>query len=155
MKTIERLLADNPMFEPLDDAARAALADCGTNRHLADHEYLFRTGQPAEHCYLVRRGRIAFELVGSGGRRILIETVETGDVAGTSWLVPPYRWHVDARAVGPTEVIALDAGCLRGKCEADPRAGYQLMLRLVATLHERLKSVRVQLLDVYGGADGR
>ena len=155
MKSLEQLLADHPLFERLDSTTRATLAECATNRHLADHEYLFRTGEPARHCYLVRRGRVAFELAGSAGRRIDIESVEAGDVAGTSWLVPPYRWHLDARAVGPTDVIALDAACLRAKCEADPRAGYELLLRLIAAMHERLRSVRVQLLDVYGVPDGR
>lgn len=152
MKTIEQLLATHPMFEQFDQSTRAVLAECGTNVHVADHEYLFRTGGEARHCYLLRRGRVAFELVGSGGQRMVIESVEPGDIVGTAFLVPPYRWHLDARAVGPIDVIALDAECLRRKCDANPRAGYLLLLWVTRAEHERLKSVRVQLLDVYGGA---
>ena len=59
MKDLEQLLAEHPLFAQLDHDTRSLLAGCATNRHLRDQECLFRTGDAAEHCYLVRRGRIA------------------------------------------------------------------------------------------------
>ena len=81
---------------------------------------------------------------------IAIDTVGEGDVLGWSWLIPPYHWHFDARAVEPTRAIALDGRCLRGKCDADHELGYELMKRFAQVIEQRLEATRWQLLDVYG-----
>ncbi len=83
----------------------------------------------------------------------MIETIEAGEVIGWSWLFPPYRWHFDARALAPVRATRFDGACLRGKCEADPALGYDLMSRFAQVLIERLQWTRLRLLDVYG--DGR
>ena len=72
-------------------------------------------------------------------------------VVGVSWLVPPYRWTYDAKALELTRAIAMDAGCLRAKCEQDHDLGYEVMKRFVPILVERLQATRLQILDVYGG----
>jgi hypothetical protein len=46
-----------------------------------------------------------------------------GEVLGWSWLLPPYQWHYSARAIEPTEAIALDGVALRGLCEQDHDLG--------------------------------
>jgi hypothetical protein len=43
-----------------------------------------------------------------------------------------------------------DGSCLRGKCETDPKLGYDLMSRFAQLLIERLQWMRIRLLDVYG-----
>ena len=55
-----------------------------------------------------------------GGGTLVIETLDEGDVVGWSWLVPPYRWAFDARALDLTRAVAFDGACLRGKCDDDP-----------------------------------
>ena len=75
------------------------------------------------------------------------------DVLGWSWLIPPYRWRFDARAIDLTRAIALDGKCLRGKCDQDPRLGYELLKRVAAIMAERLHATRLQMLDVYGARD--
>jgi hypothetical protein len=64
--------------------------------------------------------------------------------------VPPFREHLDARALGPVHVVVFDAACLRGKADEDPVLGYELMRRFVPVIVERLQATRVRLLDVYG-----
>jgi hypothetical protein len=49
---------------------------------------------------------------------------------------------------------AFDGACLRGKCDADPALGYELISRFAQTMIERLQSTRLRLLDVYGHAGG-
>jgi CRP-like cAMP-binding protein len=155
MKDIEQLLSAHPFFAGLGDELHEFFAGCGRNVHVNEGEYLFHTGEPAEHCYLVRHGRVALELVGPGGQRLVIDTVDAGGMVGQSWLVPPYEWYLDARAVAPTNLIELDAVCLREKCEADPRLGYLLLQRVAHTMYERMQAARLQLQDVYGARGGR
>jgi CRP/FNR family transcriptional regulator, cyclic AMP receptor protein len=47
----------------------------------------------------------------------------------------------------------MDGDCLRPKCEADPRLGFDLMQRFARLAMQRLQSTRLQILDVYGHAD--
>ena len=65
-------------------------------------------------------------------------------------MIPPYRWHFDARAEDQTRLIALDGKCLREKCEQDHDLGYELMKRFAVIIAERLEATRLQFLDVYG-----
>ena len=48
----------------------------------------------------------------------------------------------------------LMASCLRGKADADPALGYELMRRFIPVIVERLQATRVQMLDVYGHVAG-
>ena len=75
---------------------------------------------------------------------------EAGEILGASWLVPPFRWTFDARALERTRAIALDAVCVRAKCEQNPELGWDLMKRLAPVLIERMQAARLQMLDVYG-----
>lgn len=73
---------------------------------------------------------------------------------GWSWLFPPYRWHFDARAVDLCRLTVFDGACLRGKCDADPALGYDLLRRFSAVIVERLQATRLRLIDIYGHVAG-
>jgi CRP-like cAMP-binding protein len=152
MQTMRELLAEHPFFAGLGDDAIALVAGCATNVHFRADQYLFRNGDPADRFFVVRHGRVALELHAPGTGHHVLDTVEDGEVLGWSWLVPPYRWFLDARAVVPTSVISLDGVCLRGKCDEDPVLGYALLQRVAHIMYERLQSSRVRLLDLYGGS---
>ena len=150
MQAIDELLAEAPAFEGMVPAHLELIAGCARNEVFEEGAYLMREGDPADHFYAIRRGRVAMEtFVPQRGGRI-IETIDDGDLLGWSWLVPPYRAHLDARALTETHAIAFDAACLRGKCEQDPALGYELMKRFVPVIVERLQATRFRLLDVYG-----
>jgi CRP-like cAMP-binding protein len=85
---------------------------------------------------------------------VTIETLDPGEVVGWSWLFPPHRWHFDARALSLVRATIFDGACLRGKCEADPQLGYDLMSRFAQVVVERLQQTRQRLLDVYGHDGG-
>jgi CRP/FNR family cyclic AMP-dependent transcriptional regulator len=150
MKGIEQLLAENEFFQGLDAETLATVAGCAENLHVREGERLFRADDPADRCFVLRTGRVALELTDSTGHTVIVDAVEAGHLVGLAWLVPPYRWDFDARAVEPVGAVAFDATCLRTKCEDDPRVGYLLMQRVAAAMHERIRSARVRLLDLYG-----
>ena len=49
-----------------------------------------------------------------------------------------------------TRALALDGKCLRGKCDQDPKLGYELMKRLSALIHARMQAARLQIMDICG-----
>ncbi len=153
MHTIEAYLTEHPVFAGLGADALSLVAGCAKNVHVPAGAFLLRQGEPADMFYLVRRGRVAIEVHGPGRGPMVVDTADPGEVVGWSWLVRPYRWQFDARAVDPAGVVAFDAQCLRGTCEQDPRLGYELMQRVVTAMFDRLVGARVRLLDLYGSSE--
>jgi CRP-like cAMP-binding protein len=155
MDTIEALLHDVPLFEGLTPAEFELIAGCGSNVRFREGELLFRDGNEADTFFILRHGAVALETFVPTRGAVTIETLEAGEVVGWSWLFPPHRWHFDARALSLVRATGFDGACLRAKCEADPRLGYDLMSRFAQIVIERLQQTRLRLLDVYGyaGAD--
>ncbi|MCC3244563.1 cyclic nucleotide-binding domain-containing protein [Methylocystis sp. WRRC1] len=150
METLERILHEHPFFADLDEGFCKLACGCAKNVRFEAGQYIFHEGEPADQLYLVRQGRIALQISAPGRSAATFLTLGAGEVFGVTWLVPPYQWTYDAKALELTRAIAIDAACLRNKCEADHDLGYELSKRLMAVLIERLHSTRMQMLDIYG-----
>ena len=150
VRTLEQTLREHPFFEGVGTEVVTLLSGCGRNVHFRPDEIVFREGEPADHFYLVREGRVAVQLHEVATGASIIDTVDDGEVLGFSWLVPPYRWLFDARATTHTKAVEFDAVCLRAACASDPAVGYALMSQVASTMHERLEAARIRLLDLYG-----
>ena len=149
VETLERIVGEHPLFAGLDPDFLALVTGCARNVRFAPGQYLLRDGAPAKELYLIREGMVALEVSEPGQGRMTFQTVGKGGVVGVSWLVPPYRWNFDARAIDEVRALGFDANCLRGKCETDPALGYEVMKRVAPVIVERLHATRLQMLDVY------
>ncbi len=150
IRTVETILRSNPFFAGLAEAHLHTLAGCGSNARFKAGDVIFRQRDRADRFFVIQSGRVAVDLETPDARILTIQTLEANDILGWSWLFPPYRWNFNARAVEDTHAIALDAECLRGKCERDTAMGYDLMKRFSAIMMERLNATRMQIMDVYG-----
>jgi CRP/FNR family cyclic AMP-dependent transcriptional regulator len=150
MKGLEEILKSHPFFENIPAEHGALISGCARNHRFGAGQYLFHEGDPANEFFLIRHGRVALEIAAPGRPAIVIATLVEGEIIGTSWLVPPYRWMFDARAMELTRAIGINAACLRDKCETDHHLGYELMKRFLPIFVKRLHAARLQILDVYG-----
>lgn len=151
-RSLETVLAEVPLFSGFGSERLELLAGCAGNVRFDAGRQLFRRGDQADAFYVIRHGSVALETYVPARGAVMIETLEPGEVLGWSWLFPPYRWHLDARALTAGVALAFDGACLRGKCESDPQLGYELMSRFSQVLIERLQWTRLRLIDVYGNA---
>jgi CRP/FNR family transcriptional regulator, cyclic AMP receptor protein len=150
MEGLEPILRSHPFFGGFPEDHIALVAGCARNHRFDAGQYLFHEGESADEFFLIRRGRVALEIVAPGRAPIVFSTLGEGEIVGASWLVPPYRWTSDARAVELVRALGIDAACLRGKCEADHHLGYEMMKRFAPILVKRLEATRLQILNVYG-----
>jgi len=150
MKNIARIVCEHPFFKDLDSDFCNLVSGCARNVRFNPGEYLFREGTDADHLYLIRYGQVALEIAVPGKPSVCFQTLHEGDLAGVSWVLPPYHWAYDARAITLTRAIAMDAHCLRKKCDDDPALGYEVLKRLLPILTSRLHATQMQVLDVYG-----
>ncbi len=149
VKSLAPILSEHPVLQGLSPEQVAVIVGCASNVTFKPGEFMFRTGEPADQFFVIRRGRVSVETFAPHRGAITIETVSDGEVLGFSWLVPPYYSHFDARALNLTRAIALDAKCIRAKCDADPALGYELLKRFSQIMGLLLDATRLQLLDLY------
>lgn len=149
METLEPILAEHPFSRDLERRYLDLLVGCAANMRFDPGQFLFREGDDADQFYLIRDGVVAIEVFAGAAGQLTVTTIGGGEVLGWSWLFPPYRWKFDARATEVTRAIALDAKCLRTKCEADHDLGYELLKRFAYMVEQRLDATRFQLLNIY------
>ncbi len=150
MEGIAQIIAEHRFFAAFDPAHTQLISGCAKNVRFDPGRYLLQQGAPADEFYLLRHGRVVLELSGPGRGTVTFQTLGPGELVGVSWLVAPYRWTYDAKAVELVRAISIDASCLREKSEADHDFGYEMMKRFMPVLVQRLQAARLQLLDVYG-----
>lgn len=146
----EEILAEHPIFMGFDAETIALLAGCAKNERFAAGSTIYAEGDPADRVYILRRGDVAVEICSPEQEPIIIETLHEGDVLGWSWMVRPYCCMSNARAVTAVSAISLDANCMRAKCDENPALGYAMFQHWLPHLAARVRSLRLQLLDLYG-----
>jgi CRP-like cAMP-binding protein len=149
METLERILVEHPFFAGMKEEHMDLLVGCASNVRFDAGQFILREGEEANKFYLIRQGKVAVEVYAPERGSINIQTLGAGEILGWSWLVPPYYWRLDARAVELTRAIALDGKCLREKCEKDHDLAYELLKRFSQVMVENLTATRLQLLNVY------
>jgi CRP/FNR family cyclic AMP-dependent transcriptional regulator len=150
MESLERIIAEHPFLKGLSPSQLQLVAGCASNIRFDAGSYIFREGEEANAFYIIRQGKVALEMNAVQRGAMNIQTLGEGEILGWSWLIPPYSWRFDARAIELTRAIALDGKCLRAKCEQDHDLGYAVLSRFVDILCQRLDATRFQLLDLYG-----
>lgn len=149
MEDLTRPLGGHPFLSGLNEAMVKTVVGCAKNVRFSPGDYLLREGDEATTFYLIRSGRVSMEVHMPGKEPVRVETAGDGDLVGLSWILPPSRVHLDARALDSVVAFALDGACLRGKMEADHDLGYAITKRLLELMFRRLERVRLQRLDVY------
>jgi CRP-like cAMP-binding protein len=146
MHTLEPILIELPFLKGLDQRYIELIAECASNVRFNAGEVILREGEEADRFYIIRHGKVALEVAFVPEREpITIQTIGEGDVLGWSWLFPSYRWRFSARAVAPTEAIALDGKYLRTKCDEDHDLGYELLKRFAQIIEQRFQAMRRRL----------
>ncbi|MER7246919.1 cyclic nucleotide-binding domain-containing protein [Kribbella sp. NPDC000426] len=142
-------MASARIFDGLTSPEREALFLTSHEVFYDDAERLFDEGGPAGCYWLIRHGRVALDTAVPGRGLVVIETLGPDDLLGWSWLVPPYRWHFGARAIGTVQATVFDAEQLRILADQNPRLGYAVTRQLLGVVLDRLQSTRARLLDLY------
>lgn len=150
MDNAEILLSEHPFFQGLTPDRISVLARISEAEPFSAGKYIFREGDAASAFYLIRNGKVAVEVFAAQRGALTIQTIDTGDVLGWSWLVPPHRWRFSARAIDLVRTIRLEGDALLQLCQSDHELGYQVLNRLFQVVAQRLEATRLQLMDIYG-----
>ncbi len=150
---INATLAAHPFLEGLKPEHIEKLASMAFETTFAEDQIIFREGDPSSFFYLILHGRVALEMV-APGRVVSIQTVGDGDELGWSSLLSDVQKQFRARALEPVQAVAFDGTRLVAACEKDHEFGYILIRKVLTTVADRLRSTRMQVIDVFSKKGG-
>jgi len=148
-ENLVQILSEHPFFNGMRPEHIKLLAGCASSTHFEADDFILRQGEEADKCYVIRYGKVSLEVYAAERGAIEVQTLGPGDILGWSWLVPPHRWRLDARALEMTRAIVLNGKRMREECERDHELGYDLMKRFNRVMAENLEALRFQLMNVY------
>jgi CRP/FNR family cyclic AMP-dependent transcriptional regulator len=153
MTPLQTLIANHPFLTGFDPKYLAILAKGAKQIRFGPGDLIFREGDAAYQFYLVQDGQIALETHRPDGGDVVVQVLGGGDVLGWSWLFPPFQWHLQARAIHPTQAIFLDGAHLLVCCEENRDLGYELLKRIAQVVIKRLQATRQCLVQSHLGAE--
>ncbi len=137
------LLAGVELFDELDPEQIELIASASEDRQLSRGDVLFTEGDDATELFVVVGGRIAMANRSIDGRESVLALMERGDLFGDMPLFDGLTRSAEARALEPSEVIAIPYAPLQTLYEDQPT----LLWKVVALLTHRIRSTDEALAD--------
>lgn len=137
------LLARAEFFSALDHTVIDQVVDHATVRRVQRNELVFGAGDVAGELFVVRSGRIAIAMRAADGRESVVALMEEGDLFGEMALFDGQGRSAEARALEPSEVVAVPYPALRAIFDERP----QLLWGVVDLLAQRLRTTDAALAD--------
>lgn len=128
-------VTDIRLFQFCNEAECQELARAAKRRFVKADEILFRTGEPGGTLYIVQSGVVEMSVKDTTGRKVVLNTVESGEFLGEVSLLDGQACPATATALEDSELIAL--------CREDLllifRRQPEMALRMLTALGNRLR----------------
>jgi len=147
MTTVIEALRSSPLVVELTPAETQVLGELVKLRNLLDGEVLLPEGARDGHLHVVVRGRIAVVKDGVHGR-MLLHTVEPGDLVGELSFMDDEPRYASLVASGPTAVLVLDRRDFETLVEREPRVVYKVMRAIMRVAHKVQRRLSLQMRDL-------
>ena len=131
---IRQLLARTELLESLGESVLSDLAGASRAVGLSRGDLLFEEGAEAAELYVVVTGRIAMARRAPDGRSSVVALMEEEDLFGEMPLFDGGGRSTEARALEPSEVVAVPYAPVRAALEAQPDALWKVVALLVGRL---------------------
>ena len=141
--TAHELLARVALFSELEAEELARISDAAMNRGLRRGDVLFAEGDEPNELFVVVSGRIALANKSTDGRESVVALMEAGDVFGEMPLFDGLGRSTEARALEPSEVVAIPYAPVQEVYESRP----MLLWSVVAMLSGRIRAMNGELAD--------
>src|SRR2546421_332209 len=137
------LLARVALFSEREAEELARISDAAMNRGLRRGDVLFSEGAEPDELFVVVSGRIAVANKSTDGRESVVALMEAGDVFGEMPLFDGLGRSTEARALEPSEVVAIPYAPVQEVYESRP----MLLWSVVAMLSGRIRAMNGELAD--------
>ncbi len=139
----DEMLRSVELFREFDDATLKGLAGQSDLRDLKRGDVLFAEDDEPDQLYVTVSGRIAMVNRSIDGRESVVALMEDGDLFGEMPLFDSQKRSTDARALEPSQVIAIPYAPLKAIYDDQP----EQLWRVVELLANRLRTMDGVLAD--------
>lgn len=122
------------VFGGADDAVLRGLAERAFRRRLRDGQILFTEGEPSDHLFVIRSGRVRIVARSPQGGELVLAVLTPGDVIGELSVIDEGPRSATAEALGDVELLAVAAGDVRTLLERQPALLMAAATELAATV---------------------
>lgn len=150
MTDINEIFQQHPFFSALSEAEIESITQCSTLVNYDPREFILRYQKPADGFWVLLSGQVVLLNHLPGSRLRPIETISAPNILGWSWLLPPFKWHFDAKAQSPVEAIKVDGLVMRDQISTNSELAAKLYPNFMSILMDRLQAARLQSMDIYG-----
>ena len=144
---VRSMLTTQPFFDHLEPEFTEFIVDSAVIEQYDTHSYLFYEGDPATNFYCILTGSIGIQVFAGERGFVDIQELGPGDLAGWSWLFPPYKWFFSGEVIEPIRVISFDAVALRKICEENNDFGFEMAMRSASLVVQRVSETRNKLVE--------
>lgn len=128
-----RILLSTYLFQDLSPAELEPLTRRLQSRSYRRGEYVFHSGDPAEHLHIVAAGQIRYSIITGDGDQWVLEVLTSGAVFGEPGLFAPERTRiVDAVAMQVSSVLSIGRACVVDFLHDHPPAMMRMLEALAA-----------------------
>lgn len=145
------LLRRYPFFNFLTPDQMREVAMIAETRELEKGETLFAIGDEAKSLYLLLSGSMDLHYIVIDEnlphlkKDFMVGSINPGEIAGISAVIPPHELTATAIATAPGELLIMDGEALRELAAEDHDLAYGLMKAIARTTMERLHTTRILL----------
>jgi CRP-like cAMP-binding protein len=133
------------LFAGLDQSELAAIAHNAFVRRLARGQILFSEGEPSDHLFFVRSGRLRVLVASSHGEELVLSVLGPGAALGELSVLDREPRSATVEALEPAELIAVPGDDARTLLETSPKALRAVAVALAAGMR-RLSGTAADLV---------
>ncbi|HEX9103196.1 MAG TPA: DUF1003 domain-containing protein [Polyangia bacterium] len=149
-------LKDIPLFSPMDDTERAAVAEIMDEATFKAGQQLFHERDQGGICYVIRSGRIELSVTDEGGEKLVIDVLEPGELCGELSLLDGGNRSTTAVALTDVEALVLERDEFVAFLRKQPDASLDVLSALAKRIRRADKLLKQRVQDpnelIEGGA---
>jgi len=149
-------LKDIPLFVPMDDNERAAVAEIMDEVTFKAGQQLFHERDQGGICYVIRTGRIELSVTDEGNEKLVLDVLEPGELCGELSLLDGGNRSTTAVALTDVEALVLERPEFVSFLRKQPDASLDVLSALAKRIRRADKLLKQRVQDpnelIEGGA---
>ena len=149
-------LKDIPLFAPMDDAERAAVAEIMDEVTFSAGQQMFHERDQGGICYVIRTGRIELSVLDESGEKLVLDVLEPGELCGELSLLDGGNRSTTAVALTDVEALVLERPEFVSFLRKQPDASLDVLSALAKRIRRADKLLKQRVQDpnelIEGGA---
>lgn len=135
-------LQSKPVFTGLDNATFKPVCIKSITKELKKGDFLFKQGDPAEYCYIIKEGTIKLTKLAEDGEETVVHVLNAGEILGESTLFRSISYHpVTAIALENVKVCYLSRSVLEELVKKNPDLAWELFVNLSNQLYKNWEKI--------------